>query len=278
LLQLLSGQFGLPLYWNRPVGKIMDAHPMVIEESVTVDQASQMAMAREPDKLYDEVVITRDGTVAGIASIRSMLEWISQSRVKDAQWANPLSGLPGNEPIRREMVRRIAAGRPFEVLYADLDHFKWYNDMYGFQRGDDVIRYTADTLAQTVRARPNGDCFVGHIGGDDFIVLSSGGDALQVAQDMLRNFEQGVGSFALGHTGLVTDRSGRLTEAPALSLSLSLILCRKTAGCTPETLSERAALLKKKAKQQTGNSIAWEELGESEGERARTLAEELTVR
>jgi len=275
LLQLLSGQFGLPLYWNRPVGKIMDTHPVIVEETVTVDQASQMAMAREPDKLYDEVVITRDGQVSGIASIRSMLEWISQARMRDAQWANPLSGLPGNEPIRREMDRRLAEGRPFAVLYADLDHFKWYNDQFGFQRGDDVIRYTAETLVQVARERLNGDCFVGHIGGDDFIVLSSGTDALQAAQDTIAKFEQGIEAFAARHTGPVLDRSGQRLEVPALSMSLSLLLCGKTEGWTAEALSERAALLKKKAKAQPGNSIAWEELG------GRELAEwtaELTGR
>ncbi|WP_372631018.1 EAL domain-containing protein [Cohnella sp.] len=264
LLQLLSGQFGLPLYWNRPVGKIMDTHPVIVEESVVVDQASQMAMAREPDKLYDEVIITRDGQVAGIASIRSMLEWVSQARVKDAQWANPLSGLPGNEPIRREMNRRLAEGRPFAVLYADLDHFKWYNDQFGFQRGDDVIRYTAEMLIQVARERPNGDCFVGHIGGDDFIVLSSGLDAHEAAHETIAKFEQGIGAYASAHSGPAFDRSGQPLEAPALSLSLSLLLCRSTAGWTAEALSERAAQLKKQAKRERGNSIAWEELGERE--------------
>ncbi len=264
LLQLLSGQFGLPLYWNRPVGKIMDTHPVIVEESVSVDQASQMAMAREPDKLYDEVILTRDGQVAGIASIRSMLEWVSQARVKDAQWANPLSGLPGNEPIRKEMNRRLAEGRSFAVLYADLDHFKWYNDQFGFQRGDDVIRYTAETLVQVARARSNGDCFVGHIGGDDFIVLSSGIDALEAAQETIAKFEQGIGAYASNHSGPVFDRSGQPLEGPALSLSLSLLLCRSSEGWTAESLSEKAALLKKQAKRQRGNSIAWEELGERE--------------
>ena len=272
LLQLLSGQFGLPLYWNKSVGKIMDTHPMIVEESVSVDQASQMAMAREPDKLYDEVIITREGAVSGIASIRSMLEWISQSRMTAAQWANPLTGLPGNEPIRKELVRRLAAGRPFEVLYADLDHFKWYNDHYGFQRGDEVIRFTGDSLSRFFRSLPGGDCFVGHIGGDDFIVICSGFDALSAAKEAIGQFERGIVSYVGKPAGFVTDRSGSQTDATGLSISLSLLMCRSTAGWTPETLSEKAARLKKKAKAQAGNSIAWEEIGERNAEaRARDL-------
>jgi EAL domain-containing protein (putative c-di-GMP-specific phosphodiesterase class I)/GGDEF domain-containing protein len=263
LHKMLSGQFGLPLYWNRPVGKIMDTHPMVIEESISVDQASQMAMAREPDKLYDAVIITRDGLVTGIASIRSMLEWVTQSRMADAQWANPLSGLPGNEPIRRELIHRLAEGRPFAVLYADLDHFKWYNDQYGFQRGDDVIRFTGETLLKTVRAQLNCDCFVGHIGGDDFIVLSSGSDPVELARDVIKRFEQGIGSYTGKQTGPVLDRSGHPIDAAGLSLSLSLLLFDITAGWTPESLSERAALLKKKAKLHNGNSLVWETIAEN---------------
>ncbi|BBI34925.1 GGDEF domain-containing protein [Cohnella abietis] len=260
LHQMLSGQFGLPLYWNRAVGKIMDTHPMVVEESIPVDQASQMAMAREPDKLYDAIIITREGLVTGITFIRSMLEWVTQARMADAQWANPLSGLPGNEPIRRELIRRLAEGRPFSVLYADLDHFKWYNDQYGFHKGDDVIRFTGDALVETMRLQPKYDCFVGHIGGDDFIVLCSGLDSVGIAQDVLTRFEQGIAAHTGKSTGPVLDRAGCPIDAKGLSLSLSLLLCETSEGWTPEALSERAALLKKKAKQQSGNSLAWERI------------------
>ncbi|WP_182302074.1 GGDEF domain-containing protein [Cohnella cholangitidis] len=263
LHQLLSGQFGLPLYWSRSVGKIMDAHPMIVDESITVDQASQMAMAREPDKLYDAVIVTRDGLVTGITSIRSMLEWITQSRMTDAQWANPLTGLPGNEPIHRELVRRLAEGRPFAVLYADLDHFKWYNDQYGFHKGDEVIRFTGETLLDTVRTQTNAECFVGHIGGDDFIVVSSGSDPAEMAREVINRFERGIGAYTGKYVGPVLDRSGRPLEATGLSLSLSLLLCQSTAGWTPDALSERAALLKKKAKQLSGNALVCESIAEN---------------
>ncbi|MFC5405420.1 EAL domain-containing protein [Cohnella soli] len=262
LHQLLSGQFGLPLYWNRSVGKIMDAHPMIVDESISVDQASQMAMAREPDKLYDAVIITREGIVTGITSIQALLEWVTKTRMADAQWANPLTGLPGNEPIRREIVRRLADGRPFDVLYADLDHFKWYNDHYGFQRGDDVIRYTGETLLETVRARETAESFVGHIGGDDFIAICSGADAEELAADMIARFERGIAAYEdKGRVAPIEDRSGRAVEATGLSMSISLLRCESSEGLTPETLSEKAALLKKKAKKIAGNSIVQERLG-----------------
>lgn len=265
LHQMLSGQFGLPLYWNRSVGKIMDAHPMIVDESMPVDQVSQMAMAREPDKLYDAVIVTRNGMVKGIASIRAMLEWVTQTRMTDAQWANPLTGLPGNERIRREMIRRLADGKPFAIWYADLDHFKWYNDQYGFHKGDEVIRFTGETLVKVAGACESDQIFVGHIGGDDFIVLSSDTDPEAMAQDILGRFVKGIGEFEEKQMGPVLDRSGREVEdATGLSLSLSVLLCEETMGWSPEKLSQKAALLKKKAKQVAGNSVVWETITESE--------------
>jgi diguanylate cyclase (GGDEF)-like protein len=180
----------------------------------------------------------------------------------DAQWANPLTGLPGNEPIRRELIRRLADGRPFSVWYADLDHFKWYNDQYGFHRGDDVIRFTGETLVNAVRFHAQEHSFVGHIGGDDFIVLSSSMDPEGMAQDVLKSFEEGIRTFEEEQMGPVLDRAGRPVNATGLSLSLSVLLCEATAGWTPDRLSQRSALLKKKAKQLSGNTLVLETIAD----------------
>jgi|HigsolmetaGSP12D_1036236.scaffolds.fasta_scaffold00162_17 diguanylate cyclase (GGDEF)-like protein len=253
LNQILAWQFGRPLYWNRTVDWIMDAKPLIVEGSASVDEVSSVAMAREPDKLYDAIIVTSGGRVAGIVSIRSMLEWITNARMADAQWANPLTGLPGNEPIRRELTRRLEEGRPFAILYADLDHFKWYNDEYGFQRGDDIIRYTAETLLAVACAHCPEDGFVGHIGGDDYIVLTSGGNPVQMAQHMLARFERYLPSPVAC--------SEESASAPRLSLSLALLLCESAEGWTPERLAERSARLKKQAKSKPGNALVWEKLG-----------------
>lgn len=260
LHQMLSGQFGLPLYWNRPVDKIMDTQPLIVDESTPINQVSQMAMAREPDKLYDAVVVTREGLVRGIASIRSLLEWVTNARMTDAQWANPLTGLPGNEPIRRELTRRIGEDRPFAVLYADVDYFKWFNDRFGFHRGDEVIRFTADTLVSSVRSGDQEEAFVGHIGGDDFIAVTGCEEAVEFARRVLERFEQGIAGYVGSDAGPVVDRDGRPVEAKGLSLSLSLLLCENAGGWTPELLAERAAQLKKRAKLQQGNSLEWESI------------------
>ncbi|MDB4865741.1 MAG: hypothetical protein JWR03_74 [Cohnella sp.] len=260
LHRMLASQFGLPLYGSRPVLKIMDTQPLVVEVTTSVGQLSHTAMMREPDKLYDSVIVTQGGEVKGIVSIRALLESVTNVRMADAQWANPLTGLPGNEPIRRELSRRLEEGKPFSVLYADLDHFKWYNDQYGFHRGDDVIRFTGETLQAVVREYCPEDSFIGHIGGDDFIVMIDYGNPVRIAEEVLIQFEKGISSFSDTAHGPVRDRAGIPVEVASLSLSLALLLCLDTEGWSPERLAERSALLKKKAKGTLGNSMEWDTL------------------
>ena len=275
LHQRLSGQFGPSLYWKRPVSGVMDKQPLIVDEGTPVDQVSRMAMAREPDKLYDAVVVTRAGQAAGVVSIRALLEWVTQRSLKDAKWANPLTGLPGNEPIRRELSRRIGEGRPFSVLYADLNHFKWFNDRFGFGRGDEVIRYTGETIAAAVRGlEAEEPGFVGHIGGDDFIAVLPGIQTVSFCAGLLKRFDGGIGSFMEKDAGPVMDRDGLPTDDGGLTLSLALLLCERTEGWTPELLAERSALLKKEAKRQRGGALVWERLkepGESGGESSTTV-------
>ncbi len=261
LHQMLSRQFGLPLYGNRPVSKIMDAQPLIVDESTPVDLLSQTAMARESDKLYDAIIVTRGGEVSGIVSISALLDWVTNVRMSNAQWANPLTGLPGNEPIRRELSRRLDEGRPFSVLYADLDYFKWYNDQYGFHRGDDVIRFTSEAIQAAIRAFGPEDNFVGHIGGDDFIVVIDYGNPVRISEQILQEFEKGISSFLDPSRGPVKDRAGNPVEGGRLSLSLALLTCQDPRGWSPERLAEYSALLKKTAKGKAGNALEWETLG-----------------
>lgn len=260
LNRMLAGPFGQPLYWNRPVDKIMDTQPLVVDAATPIDQLSQMAMSREPDKLYDAIVVTKGEVVAGIVSVGSLLEQVTSVRIAAAQWANPLTGLPGNEPIRKEISRRLDVGRPFAIFYADLDHFKWYNDHYGFHRGDDVIRFTGETLQAVIDDFCPEYGFVGHIGGDDFIVMIEYGNPLAIAETMLDRFAKGIRSFVDGAKGPVRDRAGKPLEGSELSLSLAMLLYNGEGNWTPEQLAERSALLKKKAKSQAGNSLAWDTL------------------
>lgn len=254
LHQLLAGQFGLPLYWNRPVVKIMNSQPLIVDESETVDQVSQLAMSRDYAQLYDIVIITRAGQLAGAATIRSILERLTALRTEAARDANPLTGLPGNEGIQAELRRRLDSGRPFAVLYADLDYFKWFNDCYGFSLGDELIRFLAKLIQSAVAERGSRDDFVGHIGGDDFIALLEPERAEELCRLLVSRFDREVRPFYGGaEGGFVEDRSGNRVGQEGVTLSLSLLLCDGRERVSAEEVSRLSARLKKRAKLRQGS-------------------------
>lgn len=142
--------------------------------------------------------------------------------------ANPLTRLPGNSTILRIFEKKIAAKEPFAVLYADLNHFKAYNDRYGFLKGDDVIKFTAQVLMSVAQALSGGKDFVGHIGGDDFILVTDPARAEDTAQAVIREFERGAPGFyneedrARGTIETV-DRMGNKATIPLVGIAIGIV-------------------------------------------------------
>lgn len=255
LFQQLAGQYGVSLYWNRPIRQLMDNNPLVVEESIPIESVSHMAMSREKNHLYDLVIITSKEKMMGVASIQTILEAITNLRMETARVANPLTGLPGNTQINRELNKRIFDREAFFVIYADLDYFKWFNDRFGFQKGDQLIQFTADVLQQSLSTCGHPHDFVGHIGGDDFIIISAAEDAERLCREIIRRFRQGASLFDDGEEwGTVLDRSGRPVESDGVHISLSLVICTNTEQVTLERISQAAAAIKKKAKSQAGSA------------------------
>lgn len=262
LFQQLAGQYGLSLYWNRPISQLMDRHPLIVDEQTPIDQVSQMATSREFNQLYDYVVITSAGHFLGAASIRSILESITKARVEYARIANPLTGLPGNVQIQRELTKRLTERQSFSVIYADLDFFKWFNDRYGFHRGDQMIQFTADVLQEASRTCGHPFDFVGHIGGDDFIVITNVNMPDKLCEEIIRRFNQGVVSF-YEESHSVFDREGNPVDVDGVSISLSLIICQCYSDLMPEHISQEAAKLKKQAKSYKGSIYVYQHLNDT---------------
>jgi DNA-binding response OmpR family regulator len=118
-----------------------------------------------------------------VLRIRNVLEWSAQQRA-----ASPLTGLPGNHSINDEIRRRLGSGNPFALLQLDIDHFKAFNDYYGYARGDQAIQLLARILSETAQRHGGDRNFVGHIGGDDFVVLSDPQDAEPLGEEILEWF------------------------------------------------------------------------------------------
>jgi diguanylate cyclase (GGDEF)-like protein len=213
-----------------------------------------MAMSRPQNKLYDFVVISSNGFMSGIASVQSILACITNVRLESARVASPLTGLPGNIQIHRELQKRANSIKKYSVIYADLDYFKWFNDLYGFQKGDELLQYTADIIQQSVMTCGSPHDFVGHIGGDDFIVLSHIESPTLLCEEIMRRFELGIDLFYEGegaHT--VKDRQGNQVDTDGVTISLALVICDCRDSISLAQISEASALLKKQAKSEKGS-------------------------
>ncbi|MBI1799032.1 MAG: response regulator [Candidatus Eisenbacteria bacterium] len=155
--------------------------------------------------------------------VRNVLEWSRQQRS-----ASPLTGLPGNLSINEEISRRMASHAPFAMMQVDIDYFKAFNDHYGYARGDLAIRRLADILVAAARESGGKDCFVGHIGGDDFVVLTSTESAEALGGRVISEFTSALpelydpADFRRGHVEVLTRR--HVTErVPVMSLTIALV-------------------------------------------------------
>jgi diguanylate cyclase (GGDEF)-like protein len=170
----------------------------------------------------DDYIVKPFDTPELLARIRGVLR-----RSRDTRTQSPLTGLPGNVRIEEEIDARIDRAEPFAILYADLDHFKAFNDHYGFMRGDQVIQTTAALIGDSARGASDGAAFVGHVGGDDFVVVVAPEHAERVADALVEAFDRAAPGFyedADRERGYieVTNRRGELQRFGMLTLSVGV--------------------------------------------------------
>jgi PleD family two-component response regulator len=188
-----------------------------------------------------------------MARIRTLLR-----RTRQGLEANPLTRLPGNVTIENEILTRIQKNVPFAVLYLDLNSFKAYNDIYGFVKGDDVIRETARIIL--TESEPSKG-FIGHIGGDDFIVLTVPEQAEALCQKIIKAFDAKAPDFynpedrARGYVE-TKDRRGQVTKFPLLSMAIGVVTNQLRPLSSLGEVSKIGAEMKHFAKENKGSSYA----------------------
>ena len=141
---------------------------------------------------------------------------------------SPLTNLPGNVQIQAEMKKRLLKKQFFVMLYIDLDNFKAYNDVYGFSNGDEIIKFTARTIVRNVHKLQNNDCFVGHIGGDDFVAVVSKTDYDEICKNIINDFDTEILSYFTEEDRKrgyieVANRRGILEDFPLTSISIGVV-------------------------------------------------------
>ncbi len=171
----------------------------------------------------DDYLIKPVDTDELVARIKMVLK-----RNKQVLDTNPLSKLPGNPSIQARIERALSEKRKFAVLYIDLNNFKAYNDIYGFEAGDRVIKATANLLVKIAMPNENSGDFIGHIGGDDFIMVTSFEKGEQLAAKITKAFDEISPSFYKkedAQRGYITaqDRQGNLKKFPLLAVSVAIV-------------------------------------------------------
>ena len=156
--------------------------------------------------------------------VKNVLEWNIQQKE-----ANPLTGLPGNTAIERELVTRIFRNKPYSFLYIDIDNFKGFNDYYGYQKGDEIIGYLASILRKAAEKLGSKDDFIGHIGGDDFVLVTNPIRAEFMAKYIIDEFDKGA-VFLLNEEDVkrgyfeVRNRQGEIARVTLMSITIALVV------------------------------------------------------
>jgi diguanylate cyclase (GGDEF)-like protein len=229
IIDRFARPFHRELFSKKPCHTLMQPAQLIVEHTDSVQDVARRVSSSEQHALADCFIVTRDGSYLGIGSNRELMSLITDMQIRSARYANPLTQLPGNVPINEHIERLVASNTPFVACYADIDHFKPYNDVYGFRRGDDVILMLAQTLSEIIDPRAD---FLGHIGGDDFMLLFQSTDwevrcqqALHLFDSRIRHLIEPQHQSANGFTA--ENRRGERVFHPLPALSL---------GCLPVSL------------------------------------------
>jgi diguanylate cyclase (GGDEF)-like protein len=209
----------------------------------------------------DDYVIKPCDPIELVARVKGTLR-----RAREMKALSPLTGLPGNVRIQDELHALIRDGKPFALLYADLDNFKAFNDHYGFLRGDEALRFTARTLQECAMDVAAEAAFVGHVGGDDFVVVCRPGDAEQICRTIIERFDQAIPGLydaedrERGHIE-IENRRKEIERFPPISISIGVATTDRRAFSHHGEAVAVATELKEFTKRSQGSSYAIDRRG-----------------
>jgi diguanylate cyclase (GGDEF)-like protein len=238
--------------WGRKSCEIhANFQPRLIEREHSVDELVGILTSQDQRYLTDGFIVTDNGRYVGLGTGDQLVRSVTETRIEAARHANPLTFLPGNIPISQHMERLIEKGVRFVACYADLNNFKPFNDHYGYWKGDGMIRL----LARLALAQCQSQCdFLGHVGGDDFILLFQSCDWRARCERIVMDFNaQALDLFdevARRAGGIeAEDRQGVRRFFPCTTVSIGAVVIDGSRFSDAEAVANLAALAKHDAKQ-----------------------------
>ncbi len=243
------------LYYRDVWGKkscMMHANhePRLIERNHNVDELIGILTSEDQRYLADGFIVTQNGRYAGLGTADQLVRSVTETRIEAARHANPLTFLPGNVPISLHIERLLTSGAEFVACYADLNNFKPFNDQYGYWRGDEMIRLLAGILQSNCDAQRD---FVGHVGGDDFILLFQSDDwqarCARTIAELAARARELFDERAREIGGIeAEDRHGVSRFFPCTTLSIGAVVVPRGRVARAEEVATEAALAKHHAK------------------------------
>jgi len=254
----MSRPFRHELFGRKPCERFMDNESLIMEVHISTPDLMDQVINAHPRHLISGFIVTdSNGHYIGMGSVQDLMREITNMQIQAARYANPLTQLPGNVAINNHLDNLLANQIDCVVAYCDLDHFKPFNDVYGYAKGDEMILLNARCLNEVIE--PELD-FLGHVGGDDFVLIFRSPDWQARCQSALDRFGEQVMRFFspsdIAQGGYMTaNRKGEM-ELHALA-SLSIGAVEASAGLYENHLAVAtvAAEVKKHAKAIKGNSL-----------------------
>jgi GGDEF domain-containing protein len=222
----LGSKYGYALFQEAALREVMNRQPLIVASDTPIEQVSLLAMARSEANLYDYVLVEEEGHSLGVVTVKHLLQTTTNLEISYAKYANPITSLPGSVIIEREVQRVITEQPIYSVIFVDLNNFKPFNEVYGFNRGDDVIRFLADCLKETF-GEQSPDIFIGHFGADNFVVVVHTHDLEPRLKELIDLFHSHLREFfsdedfERGYFFMKT-RQGELFPIPLLSLAATV--------------------------------------------------------
>jgi diguanylate cyclase (GGDEF)-like protein len=249
---------------------VMDAHPLLVEKSTSMDALCRILSISSPSHFTDGFIVTEHGQYVGLATGQDFLREMASMVAVISNNADPLTYLSSSTSINEHIESLLQSGLSFAVCNADLNHFKSFNDAYGYRKGDGLIRFVGELLNAV--CDPQCD-FVGHIVGDEFIFILQSQDWEQRCNQALTAFAQTSGTlFDKEHRAIggyiIEDRQSRLIHYPLPTLSIGVVWVAPKSFGSHYEVTEAVSVAKEMAKKKPGNSLFIE--------RRKTLAANLS--
>ena len=254
LNEILGGRYGFTLFSKKTLGELMNSDFLRVSYKMPINQVSSLAMQRPFEQLYDPIVVEKGADYLGIVTVKDLLESCMKTDLEVAAHSNPLTGLPGNLLIEKEILCRVYGSEPYCITYYDIDNFKAYNDAYGFKNGDLMLALVSNVLKTCATKNE----FIGHIGGDDFIVICDYHEGESYCSAVIDAFSTQVESLYrnedLENGYIVSKNRNGVTESfPIATLSIAGVTNKTHTYSDINEFSKDIARIKKTCKKSPGN-------------------------